>query len=456
MTREYRPIDGVKGVTDTHVKGALADSKAWYVWDNKVAGFGCKITPAGKKVFIFQYRMKSGEPTQRITIGSLGGFDVEGRPWTVDRATKEAKKLLGLKSSGIDPIKQARDKAAEEARQEADRVRKAQLATELTVARRSALWLAYVETAKPKTHGFYSGIMNNHVVPVIGTISMPDLLRGDISRVISKIPDCQAALRRNVYATMSAFYSWTADDYEEATNLPIADVSPFQFRKRAPKVPDARERVLDDKEILLIWKAANKLSPPFNAFIHLLLTTVQRRSEVAGLDWRELNRESRQWVLPATRSKNGKSHVVHLGKLAVATIDRLAGGENWPAQGLTITTNGNKSLGGFSYVKRLLDAALADLATEEGVALPAHWIIHDIRRTGATKLQSLGIRLEVTEAVLNHQGKSKTGLVAVYQKYDFAAEKASALDALDADLQRILKLNDHKNVVPIRRNKLTL
>jgi hypothetical protein len=68
------------------------------------------------------------------------------------------------------------------------------------------------------------------------------------------------------------------------------------------------------------------------------------------------------------------------------------------------------------------------------LALDAHsgvaaWRLHDIRRTVATGLQRLGVRLEVTESVLNHISGSKAGIVGVYQRHDYADEKRTALDA---------------------------
>lgn len=451
MAREYRPIDGVKGVTDTHVKGAVADAKAWYVWDTKIAGFGCKITPAGKKVFIFQYRSKTSEPTRRITIGALGGFDVEGKPWTVDRATKEAQKLRGLVSSGIDPVRQARDHAANEAMQEAERIRQAQLASELTVASRSVTWLAHIQTSKPKTHGFYRGIMNNYVVPKIGAVAMPELTNPHIWQVIESIPTSQPTLRRNAYATMSAFWRWTAKAYKKTAGLPLAAHSPFSDDE-SPDKPKARDRVLSDDDIALVWNAAGGLTSPFGPFVQLLISTMQRRSEVAGIDWRELSRDNQEWILPAERSKNGGANIVPLGSLAIATLDALAGGPDWPKHGLALTTNGKKPLGGFSYIKRLLETAIAEAVQEAGVPMPEPWIIHDLRRTGATKLQRLGIREEHTEAVLNHRSKPKSGIKGVYQLHDYAPEKVMAMNALDAELRRILKIQIEPNVVPIRRS----
>ena len=80
--------------------------------------------------------------------------------------------------------------------------------------------------------------------------------------------------------------------------------------------------------------------------------------------------------------------------------------------------------GGWSKAKAQLDAA-------SGVS---GWWLHDLRRTLATGLQRLGMRLEVTEAVLNHVSGSRAGIVGIYQRHDWAAEKRAALDAWSAHL----------------------
>ena len=71
------------------------------------------------------------------------------------------------------------------------------------------------------------------------------------------------------------------------------------------------------------------------------------------------------------------------------------------------------------------------LDTASGVS---GWWLHDQRRTLATGLQRLGVRLEVTEAVLNHLSGSRAGIVGIYQRHDWAAEKRAALDAWSAHL----------------------
>lgn len=100
-------------------------------------------------------------------------------------------------------------------------------------------------------------------------------------------------------------------------------------------------------------------------------------------------------------------------------------------RGLVLTTTGKTPVSGFSPAKARLDAAI--LAIARKVALEAGedpedvtlepWRLHDARRTLATGLQRLGVRFEVTEAVLNHVSGAKSGIAGVYQRHDWKAEK---------------------------------
>jgi integrase len=84
---------------------------------------------------------------------------------------------------------------------------------------------------------------------------------------------------------------------------------------------------------------------------------------------------------------------------------------------------------GWSKAKSALDTA-------SGVS---EWWLHDLRRTLATGLQRLGVRLEVTEAVLNHLSGSRAGVVGIYQRHDWAEEKRAALDAWSAHLLAVVE-----------------
>ena len=100
---------------------------------------------------------------------------------------------------------------------------------------------------------------------------------------------------------------------------------------------------------------------------------------------------------------------------------------------------------GWSKSKHALDTAIVKARTEAAANLgtmPAPlvpWTLHDLRRTLATGLQRLGVRLEVTEAVLNHVSGTRAGIVGVYQRHDWAQEKRAALDSWAADVLAALK-----------------
>jgi integrase len=84
-----------------------------------------------------------------------------------------------------------------------------------------------------------------------------------------------------------------------------------------------------------------------------------------------------------------------------------------------VFTLGKTPLNSWSRVKRKLD---------ELAALANPWVVHDLRRTTATGLQRLRVALEVTESVLGHTSGSRAGVIGIYQRHDYAEEKAEALD----------------------------
>jgi integrase len=125
--------------------------------------------------------------------------------------------------------------------------------------------------------------------------------------------------------------------------------------------------------------------------------------------------------------------VVPLNQAALATLDALAGvakgdGDDepvWPRSGFVFSHGAGKPISGFSKVKVRLDMMLA--ATPEPQVRP--WRLHDLRRTVATNMQRLGVRFEVTEAILNHVSITQAGVASVYQRHDWVDEKRAALDA---------------------------
>jgi len=93
---------------------------------------------------------------------------------------------------------------------------------------------------------------------------------------------------------------------------------------KGPQPPEARDRVLSDEEIKAFWQAASAEGWPFSSVFKVLLLTGQRREEVAGMRWREVDLDAGQWTIAKERCKNGKAHAVDLHPEAVRLLDPLS------------------------------------------------------------------------------------------------------------------------------------
>ena len=115
--------------------------------------------------------------------------------------------------------------------------------------------------------------------------------------------------------------------------------------------------------------------------------------------------------------------MVPFNNAAISCLDDLSETKDWPKEGFVFSHKPGRPIAGFSKMKQRLDAKIE--ATGEKVR---PWRLHDLRRTLATNMQRLGVRVEVTEAILNHASITQAGVASVYQRHDGAEEKRSALD----------------------------
>jgi integrase len=170
----------------------------------------------------------------------------------------------------------------------------------------------------------------------------------------------------------------------------------------------------------------------------MLILTGQRREEVAGMTWAELSDDLAVWTIPASRAKNGKTHVVPLPEPAREIL------RNAHRLGDYVFATRERPFSTWAAAKNALDKC-------SGVT---DWRLHDLRRTVATGLQRLGVRLEVTEAVLNHTSGSRGGIVGVYQRHTWADEKRQALEAWAGRVMDIVEGRGTatNNVLSFQRN----
>lgn len=432
-------------ITKRTVDGAQPGSRDQFIWDTDVAGFGLKVTPAGGKVYIFQYRIaRPGEASRtaakRYTIGKHGKL-------TPDQARKRAKELAAMVETGTDPRQAELDAyaAADAAkRAEAERVR---VETELAFSRVADQWLDHYEHEKgrrPASIRQAKLVVENHLRPALEAKPMPHIGRGELQPIIDAMPAKQRAMKRAVFAYASILFGWAA-------KRGMINANPLSAMER-PSPPPARKRVLTDSELADTYLAASGMEAPFGPFFQMLILTGQRRSEVAGIAWSELDRDEATWTIPPERAKNKAAHIVPLSPAVIDQLDLLAGAQGddepkWPKAGFILSTNGRTPISGITKAKQRLDAAIAK--RRDGEALD-DWRIHDLRRTLATGLQRLGIRFEVTEAVLNHVSGAKSGVAGVYQQHDWKEEKRSALDAWARHVAAIVVPAPADNVTPLR------
>ena len=170
-------------------------------------------------------------------------------------------------------------------------------------------------------------------------------------------------------------------------------------------------------------RAARQNDGPYAGVVELLALTGQRREEVAGLTWDELDLTSQTWTLPASRTKNGKVHIVHLSKQAITVLTQM------PRLGkFVFSLSGTKPSKSFSAAKRGARQRLCGHG----------WRLHDLRRTCVSGMARLGIAPHVADKVLNHQAGTISGVAAVYQRHEFLAERKDALDRWGSHVARLL------------------
>jgi integrase len=179
---------------------------------------------------------------------------------------------------------------------------------------------------------------------------------------------------------------------------------------------------LADDELRLIWQQTR--NGDYGAIIRLLILTGQRRQEVGGILWSELDLGAGLWRIGAMRTKNARPHDVPLSPAAVSILNGVTRREGRDF----VFGSGDGSFAGWSKGKSALDGRLTKARqTDQGATL-TRWRLHDLRRTTATRMADLGVLPHVIEAILNHISGHKAGVAGVYNRSSYTAEKRMALN----------------------------
>ncbi len=387
------------------------------VFDTEQRGLAVRVVASGSKSYLAQY-VTAGRK-RRVPLGSVDAISLAA-------ARAAARTVMGDVAKGTDPAAQ-RKAAAESVKVEALRER-------MTLARLVEDWERLHLAHRSARYRKDATESLKRALPDWWNRPAERLARKDVVAIVDRLTPSVA---RALAAYGRACFAWAVRRGSVPGNpfveLPVAS-SNVQ-----------RDRVLTDAEAVKVWKAAVADATPYGPIVRLLLLTGQRRDEVRGITWEEVAPDLATWTIPGERTKNGQPSVVPLSAPAQAILRTQLAAVRDQRRGLVFPGEGGKVMfGNWSKSKSGLDKAA-------GVT---GWRLHDLRRTVATGLQRLGVRLEVTEAVLNHVSGSRGGIVGIYQRHDWAAEKRTALDGWAAHVVAAVAGADAPaKVVPLRRSR---
>ena len=382
-------------LTDLLLRKLKSGEERIEVWDAKLPGFGVRVSPAGTKSFVLLYRFR-GLP-QRLTLGRYPVL-------ALGEARELAKEALNQVARGIDP-RQAKEELPATylfggVVDEFVRMHCSQRNRESTRK----------ETARILQHDFVSQWKRRDV---------RDIGRKDVLDVLDAIVERGSPSGANhALAAIRKCFNWCVE-------RGLIESSPCSAIKKPAKA-EARERVLSDDELRSIWRTTEAIGYPFGVLVQLLLLTAQRRNEVVGMRWQDIDLNSAIWTIPGELAKNGRPHLVPLSARAhscLASLPRLHESLVFPARG-----NGTTTFSGFSKLKAKTDQL-------SGVQA---WTLHDLRRSAATHMGRLGVAPHVVERILNHASGAFRGVAGVYNRFQYLPEMREGLERWACHLERIM------------------
>lgn len=411
-----------KTLTAKFIDNVKPDASRREIPDGGMPGLYLVVQPSGAMSWAVRYR-HDGRP-RKLTIGAYPAFSLAD-------ARKDASAVLRAVSEGRDPTEEKKQEAAKRS----DTSNRVDEVLNTFISR-------YVKpNNRASTARETERFIDNEVRVRWGSRNILSISKRDVITLLDEIVDRGAPISANrVHAILRRFFNWCLE-------RSILDISPIA-NVPAPSKETSRDRVLTDVEIQLLWRACDAIGWPFGPMVQLLLLTVQRREEVAGMTKAELDLNGLDpiWTIPKERAKNDKAHTVPLAPSVVTLLNDLPKMKS--DAGFIFTTNGSSSVSGFSKAKAKIDETMLDIARKQVEALGgepdkieiADWRLHDLRRTGASGMAALRQPIHVVEAVLNHKSGSIKGVAAVYNRHDYAEEKRAALEVWAARVEEIISL----------------
>ncbi|SFF17176.1 Site-specific recombinase XerD [Sulfitobacter brevis] len=385
-------------LTDRYLKSLKAPPTGRLeVSDTKRAGLRFRLTASGRATWMFEKRVKGGSKRKH----TLGGWP---EPVSLSQARALALELEAEAARGIDRVA-----IAEAERLDAETAKSKALSVRQVLELYDRLHLSGLRRGSERKRQIEQALQ-----PRLGD-PMGSLTRADLQKPI----DEKASAGRGVFANrirsaLMAFTGWAADRDHLETDIGL--------RLTKPTKEASRERAPTRSEVHAIWNATFDLGDLWGPALRLLILTAQRRQEIFGLEWSEIDFDAATITKPGARTKNGREHVTHLSPPALSELRELRGKTDRQPQSLVFTTTGKTPVSGISKVKTRLDKLLGDDFEP--------WRLHDIRTAFATAMVERGVPENVADRVLNHSavGSAPSSVARVYNRANMLSQRAQALD----------------------------
>ena len=382
--------------------------------DGRVAGLYFIVQPSGKRSWAVRYRF-GGKPC-KLTLGAYPATDL-----------KRARELAG---AAKDKVEEGRNPGAEK---KANKAAATVPANDLVEHVASQFLRHYAKRhLRPRTVQELERLLEKEIVTPWRGHRLSEIGKADIHQLLDVI------VERGSPIVANRTLNWFRRICGWAVERDILTANPCTGIK-APAPEKARDRVLSDDELAVIWRAACELEAPYDVFVKMLILTGARRNEIAGMRWSEIDLDARIWTLPRERAKNNCELTLPLPDTIVTILRALphvAGPSDY-----VFTRSGRNPIAASSKIKKQLDDNLpADMPP---------WVLHDLRRSFASGCARLGVAVHVVEAVLNHRSGSIKGVAAVYNRYSYDVEKRMAMEAWARHVAAIVSGEAEANVVEL-------
>ncbi len=387
-----------------HSLPALDGQRTDYV-DTVVSGFVLRVSPSGARTYALRY-WRDGKG-QRFTLGDASRISLAD-------ARDLARQLLAQVAMGADPQGQK----IQTRRQGAHAASFAELAERFLLENEARL--------RRNTLRQWQGIVRREVRPAFRAVTPEQVTRSDVRELVKRISRDRPYMANRVFEVIRRVFTW-------AVGEDLVAASPC-VGLRKPGAEKPRERTLTSDEIRAVWQALDA-EEQAGECVRLAFFTGARLSEVLGAEWAEVDLAARLWTIPPERSKNADPHPIPLstGAMDILARMRARNGEGEfvfasPRPGAPVCS-----------VQRCMDR----VTTRAKVAFR----FHDIRRTVATGLATLGAADYVVEAALGHR---QPKLRRTYNRYYPIRELRTALEGWYLHLEGIARPGKRGLVVPMQ------